>query len=51
MKNMNSVDGVPQLCYFQLMAISFNKIHLYTPYKVHNALFIELHKKPNMLWF
>jgi len=25
MKNMNSVEGVPQLCYFQLMAISFNK--------------------------
>jgi len=44
-KNMNSVDGVPLLRYFQLMAISFNKIYLYTPYKVQNALFIELHKK------
>jgi len=42
---MNSLDGVPQLYYFQLMAISFNKMYLYTLYEVHNSLFVELHKK------
>jgi hypothetical protein len=51
MKNMNSLDGVPELYYFQLMAISFKNIYMYTLYEVHNSLFIELHKKPNMLWF
>lgn len=30
--------------YFQLMAISFNKIYLYSQYEVHNSSFIELHK-------
>ena len=39
MKYVNSLDGVPQLYYFQLMVISFNKIYLCTPYEVHNSIY------------